>query len=278
MGVKIITDSTSDIPESIISDLDIEVVPLNIHIGQDNFKHGVDIGTDEFYTKLLTGSELPKTSQPSPGEFLDVYNKFLDQSDAIVSIHVTSKLSGTYNSAIQARSELNTNKKIEIIDSATVSMALGLIVIRAATIAKDGGSLEEVLKEIDDCCNNTEVLVVLDTLDYLEKGGRIGKASALIGSILSLKPILTVEDGIVGTFGKARTFTKAMNTLEEAIKGFTPVSDVSVFYSTDKSIADDMADRMSGIVEPDKLVISRIGPTVGTYAGPKAIAVAVIKK
>ena len=278
MAVKIITDSTSDIPESIVSDLDIEVVPLNIHIGQDNFKHGVDIGTDEFYTKLLTDSELPKTSQPSPGEFLEVYRKCLDDSDAIVSIHVTSKLSGTYNSAIQARSELNTNKKIEIIDSATVSMALGLIVIRAATIAKDGGSLEEVLKEIDDCCNNTEVLVVLDTLEYLEKGGRIGKASALIGSILSLKPILTVEDGIVGTFGKARTFTKAMNTLEEAIKGFTPVSDVSVFYSTDKSIADDMADRMSGIVEPDKLVISRIGPTVGTYAGPKAIAVAVIKK
>lgn len=278
MAVKIITDSTSDIPESIVSDLDIEVVPLNIHIGQDNFKHGVDIGTDEFYTKLLTDSELPKTSQPSPGEFLEVYRKCLDDSDAIVSIHVTSKLSGTYNSAIQARSELTTNKKIEIIDSATVSMALGLIVIRAATIAKDGGSLEEVLKEIEDCCNNTEVLVVLDTLEYLEKGGRIGKASALIGSILSLKPILTVEDGIVGTFGKARTFTKAMNTLEEAIKGFAPVSDVSVFYSTDKSIADDMADRMSGIVEPDKLVISRIGPTVGTYAGPKAIAVAVIKK
>ncbi len=278
MGVKIITDSTSDIPESIVSDLDIEVVPLNIHIGQDNFKHGVDIGTDEFYAKLLTGSELPKTSQPSPGEFLEVYRKCLDDSDAIVSIHVTSKLSGTYNSAIQAKSELSTNKKIEIIDSATVSMALGLIVIRAATIAKDGGNLEEVLKEIEDCCNNTEVLVVLDTLEYLEKGGRIGKARALIGSILSLKPILTVEDGIVGTFGKARTFAKAMNTLEEAIKGFTPVSDVAVFYSTDKSIADDMVDRMSGIVDSDKLVISRIGPTVGTYAGPKAIAVAVIKK
>ena len=278
MAVKIITDSTSDIPESIVSDLDIEVVPLNIHIGQDNFKHGVDIGTDEFYAKLLTGSELPKTSQPSPGEFLEVYRKCLDDSDAIVSIHVTSKLSGTYNSAIQAKSELSTNKKIEIIDSATVSMALGLIVIRAATIAKDGGNLEEVLKEIEDCCNNTEVLVVLDTLEYLEKGGRIGKARALIGSILSLKPILTVEEGIVGTFGKARTFTKAMNTLEEAIKGFAPVSDAAVFYSTDKSIADDMVDRMSGIVQPDKLVISRIGPTVGTYAGPKAIAVAVIKK
>tara|TARA_Y100000758_G_scaffold104914_1_gene73009 strand:+ start:1134 stop:1970 length:837 start_codon:yes stop_codon:yes gene_type:complete len=278
MGVKIITDSTSDIPESIISDLDIEVVPLNIHIGQDNFKHGVDIGTDEFYTKLLTGSELPKTSQPSPGEFLDVYNKFLDQSDAIVSIHVTSKLSGTYNSAIQAKSELNVTKSIEVVDSATVSMALGLIVIRAAKIAKDGGTLEEVLKEIEHCSSNTEVLVVLDTLEYLEKGGRIGKASALIGSILSLKPILTVEDGIVGTFGKARTFTKAMNNLEEAIKGFTPVSDASVFYSTDKGVADDMIDRLSGIVEPDKLVVSRIGPTVGTYAGPKAIAVAVIKK
>jgi len=278
MGVKIITDSTSDIPESIISDLDIEVVPLNIHIGQDNFKHGVDIGTDEFYTKLLTGSELPKTSQPSPGEFLDVYNKFLDQSDAIVSIHVTSKLSGTYNSAIQAKSELNITKPIEVVDSATVSMALGLIVIRAAKIAKDGGTLEEVLKEIEHCSSNTEVLVVLDTLEYLEKGGRIGKASALIGSILSLKPILTVEDGIVGTFGKARTFTKAMNSLEEAIKGFTPVSDASVFYSTDKGVADDMIDRLSGIVEPDKLVVSRIGPTVGTYAGPKAIAVAVIKK
>ena len=278
MGVKIITDSTSDIPESIISDLDIEVVPLNIHIGQDNFKHGVDIGTDEFYTKLLTGSELPKTSQPSPGEFLDVYNKFLDQSDAIVSIHVTSKLSGTYNSAIQAKSELNVTKPIEVVDSATVSMALGLIVIRAAKIAKDGGTLEEVLKEIEHCSSNTEVLVVLDTLEYLEKGGRIGKARALIGSILSLKPILTVEDGIVGTFGKARTFTKAMNSLEEAIKGFTPVSDASVFYSTDKGVADDMIDRLSGIVEPDKLVVSRIGPTVGTYAGPKAIAVAVIKK
>ena len=181
MGVKIITDSTSDIPESIVSELDIEVVPLNIHIGQDNFKHGIDIGTDEFYTKLLNGSELPKTSQPSPGEFLDVYNKFLDESDAIVSIHVTSKLSGTYNSAIQAKSELEATKPIEVVDSATVSMALGLIVIRAAKIAKNGGTLDQVLKEIEDCLSKSEVLVVLDTLEYLEKGGRIGKARALIG-------------------------------------------------------------------------------------------------
>ncbi len=278
MGVKIITDSTSDIPESVVSDLDIEVVPLNIHIGQDDFKHGVDIGTDEFYTKLLTGSQLPKTSQPSPGEFLDVYNKFLDKSDAIVSIHVTSKLSGTYNSAIQAKSELNTTKPIEIVDSATVSMALGLIVIRAAKLAKEGGTLEQVVKEIDECSRKSEVLVVLDTLDYLAKGGRIGKASALIGSILSVKPILTVADGVVDTFGKARTFTKAMNSLEEAIKGFTPVTDMSVFYSTDKNISDDMIGRLSGIVEADRLVVSRIGPTVGTYAGPKAIAVAVIKE
>ena len=278
MGVKIITDSTSDIPESIVSDLDIEVVPLNIHIGQDDFKHGVDIGTDEFYTKLLTGSQLPKTSQPSPGEFLDVYNKFLDKSDAIVSIHVTSKLSGTYNSAIQAKSELNTTKPIEIVDSATVSMALGLIVIRAAKLAKEGGTLEQVVKEIDECSRKSEVLVVLDTLEYLAKGGRIGKASALIGSILSVKPILTVADGVVDTFGKARTFTKAMNSLEEAIKGFTPVTDMSVFYSTDKNISDDMIGRLSGIVEADRLVVSRIGPTVGTYAGPKAIAVAVIKE
>tara|TARA_Y100000590_G_scaffold467189_1_gene645185 strand:+ start:2348 stop:3184 length:837 start_codon:yes stop_codon:yes gene_type:complete len=278
LGVKIITDSTSDIPESVVSDLDIEVVPLNIHIGQDDFKHGVDIGTDEFYTKLLTGSQLPKTSQPSPGEFLDVYNKFLDKSDAIVSIHVTSKLSGTYNSAIQAKSELNTTKPIEIVDSATVSMALGLIVIRAAKLAKEGGTLEQVVKEIDECSRKSEVLVVLDTLDYLAKGGRIGKASALIGSILSVKPILTVADGVVDTFGKARTFTKAMNSLEEAIKGFTPVTDMSVFYSTDKNISDDMIGRLSGIVEADRLVVSRIGPTVGTYAGPKAIAVAVIKE
>tara|TARA_A100001037_G_scaffold305415_1_gene345533 strand:+ start:5118 stop:5954 length:837 start_codon:yes stop_codon:yes gene_type:complete len=278
LGVKIITDSTSDIPESVVSDLDIEVVPLNIHIGQDDFKHGVDIGTDEFYTKLLTGSQLPKTSQPSPGEFLDVYNKFLDKSDAIVSIHVTSKLSGTYNSAIQAKSELNTTKPIEIVDSATVSMALGLIVIRAAKLAKEGGTLEQVVKEIDECSRKSEVLVVLDTLEYLAKGGRIGKASALIGSILSVKPILTVADGVVDTFGKARTFTKAMNSLEEAIKGFTPVTDMSVFYSTDKNISDDMIDRLSGIVEADRLVVSRIGPTVGTYAGPKAIAVAVIKE
>ncbi|MBK50598.1 MAG: fatty acid-binding protein DegV [Chloroflexi bacterium] len=278
MGVKIITDSTSDIPESVVSDLDIEVVPLNIHIGQDDFKHGVDIGTDEFYTKLLTGSQLPKTSQPSPGEFLDVYNKFLDKSDAIVSIHVTSKLSGTYNSAIQAKSELNTTKPIEIVDSATVSMALGLIVIRAAKLAKEGGTLEQVVKEIDECSRKSEVLVVLDTLEYLAKGGRIGKASALIGSILSVKPILTVADGVVDTFGKARTFTKAMNSLEEAIKGFTPVTDMSVFYSTDKNISDDMIGRLSGIVEADRLVVSRIGPTVGTYAGPKAIAVAVIKE
>ena len=278
MGVKIITDSTSDIPVSGVSDLDIEVVPLNIHIGQDDFKHGVDIGTDEFYTKLLTGSQLPKTSQPSPGEFLDVYNKFLDKSDAIVSIHVTSKLSGTYNSAIQAKSELNTTKPIEIVDSATVSMALGLIVIRAAKLAKEGGTLEQVVKEIDECSRKSEVLVVLDTLEYLAKGGRIGKASALIGSILSVKPILTVADGVVDTFGKARTFTKAMNSLEEAIKGFTPVTDMSVFYSTDKNISDDMIGRLSGIVEADRLVVSRIGPTVGTYAGPKAIAVAVIKE
>ena len=195
MTVKVITDSTADLPPALAEELGITVVPLNVHFGTEVYRDGVEITADEFYRRLVTASRLPTTSQPTPGDFLSAYDEMGQTTDEILSVHVSAKLSGTMNSATQAREEYGGACRIEIIDSLQGSMGLGMLAIAAAEAARRGDSLDDVVTETRAAIPKVGFIGLLDTLEYLEKGGRIGKAQAFMGSLLRIKPLLTIRDG-----------------------------------------------------------------------------------
>ena len=273
--IKIITDSTSDLPKEIAEELGIIVIPLNVHFGDEVYKDGVDIFPDEFYPRLEKSAELPKTSQPSIGDFINIYKPILDNGDQIISIHVSSKLSGTFNSASQAKSQLDENNSISIIDTKSVSMGVGLISIYAAKLIKSENlSLEEATKKITDIIDKTETIALVETLEFLQKGGRISKAKELIGNLLKVRPILKSEDGIIVQIGRERSRNKGISFLEQSAKTSSPLQYISIMYSTTPDEAQSLADKLSS--EEITPIIARLGPVIGTYAGPQALAIALI--
>ena len=183
MTIRIVTDSTSDLPPALASEHGIEVVPLNVHFANEVFKDGTEITPDQFFEKLIKGPIHPTTSQPSIGEFVDLYKKIAKKGDEIVSIHISQILSGTYNSALQASKNLESEINIHVIDSEQVSMSLGFSTIAAAQTANQGGSVEEVISAAESTADRSRFVVLLDTLEYLAKGGRIGKAQSLLGGL-----------------------------------------------------------------------------------------------
>ena len=267
--IKIITDSTSDLPKEIAEELGIIVIPLNVHFGDEVYKDGVDIFPDEFYPRLEKSAELPKTSQPSIGDFINIYKPILDNGDQIISIHVSSKLSGTFNSASQAKSQLDENNSISIIDTKSVSMGVGLISIYAAKLIKSENlSLEEATKKITDIIDKTETIALVETLEFLQKGGRISKAKELIGNLLKVRPILKSEDGIIVQIGRERSRNKGISFLEQSAKTSSPLQYISIMYSTTPDEAQNLADKLrSENITPS---IARLGRVIGTYACPQA--------
>lgn len=277
MTVKIVTDSTSDLPEDLVRELGITVVPLYVNFGQDSYRDGVDLKAEEFYDRLVKGPALPTTSQPTPADFTEVYRRLSQETDEIVSIHVSPKLSGTYNSAELGRAEMS-GARIELIDSLQASMGLGLIVIQAARAARRGARIDEVVNLTRDVIPRTNFFGVVDTLEYLHKGGRIGKAQALMGTLLSIKPIICCFDGEVHPKGKARTRRKALNQLFDIASEFTDIEEMAVCYSTTPEEAAAFTDRAAGICERQRIIGARIGPVIGTYLGPGAIAIGIIDR
>ena len=278
MTVKVITDSTSDLPQDLAESLGIELVPANIHFGNETFKDGVDLSNDDFYERLTHGDTFPTTSQPSPGELVQIYERLGKEADAIVSIHISSKLSGTYNSAVQGKQEANAECPIEVIDSQQGTMALGMAAIAAARVANDGGSADEVAAMARDAASRSVCSALLDTLEYLQKGGRIGKAGAMLGSLLKIKPIITIRDGEVQQLAKERTLNRALARLEQATRDLAPIEELSVMYTTERDDAVRVAGNLRDLLpEGKEPIIARIGPTVGVHAGPGAIGVGVLR-
>ena len=278
MAIKVVTDSTSDLPPELAKELDITVVPLNVMFGTETYKDNVDITADEFYERLQTGGVLPKTSQPSPGDFAQVYDEVGKDADGILSAHISAKLSGTYNSAVQAVGETEAACPIEVVDTAQVSMALGLVAVTAARAARDGATLEQARDAAVEAAGRARCFAAFDTLEYLEKGGRIGKASAMVGSMLKLKPMIVIRDGEVQPLAKPRTTAKAVARLQQVVRDLGSAEALCVMYSTTpdvaRKVADDLADVLPEGAEP---MITRFGPVIGTYAGPGAVGVGVVE-
>ena len=277
MAIKVVTDSTSDLDSAIAEDLGITIVPLNVHFGETVFKDRIDLNTDQFFDKLINGNVFPSTSQPSLGEFVDVYEEISQPGDVIISVHVSSKLSGTINSAQQAANTLEGTVDVKIVDTQQVSMTVGLSAIGAAQAAQDGKSVEDCIAIAESIASRSNFFALFDTLEYLEKGGRIGKARSLIGGLLKIKPILRVENGEIGQFNKARSRNMGMMKLEQAVRDLGKLDDIAIVYSTDGSDAEKLAGTVKELLPDNKTpFLNRVGPVIGTHAGPNLVAIAAV--
>ena len=278
MTVKVITDSTADLPPALAEGLGITVVPLNVHFGTEVYRDGVEITADEFYRRLVTASRMPTTSQPTPGDFLSAYDEMGQTTDEILSVHISAKLSGTMNSATQAREEYGGECRIEIIDSSQGSMGLGMLAIAAAEAARRGDNLDDVVTETRATIPKVGFIGLLDTLEYLEKGGRIGKAQAFMGSLLRIKPLLTIRDGEAHPLERARTRAKGVDRMCELVQEQMPLKDLAVVYTTTPDEARALAQRLQSYLPQGEVILSQVGPVVGTYLGPGVLGVAFRKQ
>lgn len=277
MAIRIVTDSVADLPPAIAGANDISVVPLYVMIGGESLRDGIDIGADEFYSRLARISKLPTTSQPSVFEFRTAYERLLDEGHHIVSIHVSSKLSGTMTSATQAKTSLGNPYQIEIVDSQLAGGALGLLAIDASRWAKGMNDHIEVAQRVRRAIAANSGYVVVDTLKYLQMGGRIGKAQALVGGMLSFKPIVCIRDGEVHPVERPRTRNRAVARLTTIVRESAPIRMLHLSYTTGRDGAMAIRDDLSSLVPPDQILESRLGPVLGTHLGPNALSVALTR-
>ncbi|MBM3948631.1 MAG: DegV family protein [SAR202 cluster bacterium] len=277
MPVKIVTDSLADLPQDVAKSLGIEVVPLFVRFGTEEFKDRVSLSADEFYRRLLSG-QTPSTAVPAVGEFVEVYERLANNGDSIVSIHVSSKVSGTFNSAVQGAKQASVKCPIEVMDSLQASIALGLIVMAAAKSAMRGDTHAEVVQVAKGAMERSQCVTMLDTLEYLEKGGRIGKAQALLGSLLSFKPMIGLRDGEVHAFDRPRTRAKGLARLRQYAAEWSPAEGYCLMHSTTPDEAQKLLDELrSSISSQWPPFVARYGPGLGTYVGPGALGIAVLR-
>jgi len=271
MAVKIVTDSSADLPAQIVQELGITVVPLYVRFGEEVYRDRVDISEDEFYQRLQHDPIHPSTTQPTPQDFVDVYQKLSQEADGIVSIHISAKLSGTCNAALQGKELSGVTCPIEVVDSQALTMALGMVVIAAAKLANMGKGLEEVMTEVKQAIATTHLLGLFDTLKYVALGGRIGKAKALLGSILNVKPLLSLQDGETVPAGQARTRSKGIDRLFDFVKSATDIEDLAVVYNTTSQEAQALVERVGSVFDSKRIYLATVGPTLGVHMGPGAL-------
>ena len=275
MAIRIVTDSTADLPAEVAASLDIAVVPLYVHFGDEQLRDGVDISSEEFFERLQRESRTPTTSQPPAGVFRDLYRELAADGSEIVSIHISSKLSGTFASAQQGAAGLD-GTEVRLVDSGAASMALGMAAIAAAEAVRRGESVDGVVAAAEDILARTQMLIIFDTLEYLRRGGRIGRGMELIGTLARLKPIATIRDGELAGAGRVRTKSKA---IEEVLRRFSevrPLERAAVVHATTPDESDYVVERLRGLAPGVPITQGRIGPVVGVHAGPGVLGVTVV--
>ena len=276
MSVAVVVDSTSDIPEHTRQELGITEVPLLIMFGREQFRDGIDISNDEFYARLVESNVHPTTSQPSAGDFAEAYERLAKDHEGIVSIHLGGKLSGTVRSAQQA-AEMVPGVPVRVIDSGSVSMGMGFLGIEAAQMARAGKSLDEIAAAVEAMVPRIVLWAVLDSLKYLERGGRIGKGRALLGTLLNVKPMIYIR-GEVLPGERVRSHKKAIARMEELASAEAPYKHLAVLYSTGLQYAEELADRLATIHPRAQIVVSQLTGVIGVHGGPGVLGVTGIKE
>ncbi len=274
MRVGVVTDSTSDLPAEVAEDLGITIVPAQIQFGDKAYRDGVDMGNEEFYRRLRASDILPKTSPASIGTFRETYRRLSAQAESIISIHVASNLSATHDVAKMASAD--SPCPVVVVDSQTASMACGLLAIIAARAARGGASLSEVEALVREAVPHTITLAVFGTLEYLARGGRIGRAQAFLGSALKMHPILAIKAGQVIPMERVRTRPKAVERLCQIVESFGIPREMAVMWTTDPQASQDLARRLSSVFPEERMYRASIGPSMGSQVGPDALGVALI--
>jgi DegV family protein with EDD domain len=277
MTVKVVTDSLSDITADMAKELGITVVPVYVRFGKEVYRDRVEITTDEFYYRLTHDTNWPTTTQPTPNDFVKVYNKLAEETDEILVVTLSKKLSGTYESALHAKGLMDKKCRIEVIDSLTVVMGLGLIVISVAKAVQSGVSLDEAVELVRRAIPRSHPIMFFDTLKYLAKGGRIGKAQGLLGSLLSVNPILTMKDGEVSPLTRVRSRAAGMDYLYNFAADFPRIEELAVEHATTPGQADELVERLSSVFPKERIYRSTVSPVIGTYTGPKVLSISVLE-
>lgn len=274
MKVKVLTDSTSDLPPDITKDLDIGIVPIYVRFGETIYRDGVELSSDDFYAKLDSSPVHPATSQPPPEDFLQAFRSSAQSSDGVISIHVSSKISGTYNSAQLARKMLEDEKPIEVVDSRFNSAGLGLVVIAAARAAKAGGSLAEVLAETHRAIVQINMFGMFNTMKYLALSGRVSKSIATAADFLDVKPLLTFKDGEIVRAGFVRTLAKGMERLYDYVSRKVNVQEIAIVHSAHPEWAGQLKQRLGNLFDEKKILVSQLGAALGVHGGKGVLLVA----
>ena len=278
LAVRIVTDSTADMSPHLARELGVSVVPLSVIFGDEVFKEGIHIGHDLFYDKLVRSKVLPTTSAPSVGDFLEVYEPLLAETDEIVSIHLSSKLSATYNNALQAAQQLSERgARIEVVDSQLVSLGMSFVVAAAARAATGGAGCDEIKTIVEGIVPRVRILVVLDTLEYVRRGGRIGRARAFLGNMLRVKPLLYIRDGEVHPGERVRTKAQALERVFQIVTSYPRVVEAAVAYSTNPQEAEEVSRRLREAMPGVAVSMARLGPVIGVHGGPGVLGVGVLE-
>jgi len=277
MAVRVVSDSACDLPAETCAALGIEIVPLTIRFGSDEYVDRTELSTEDFWTKLQSSPVLPETAAPSVGAFEEAFRALHDAgADGIVCVNLSAHLSATMQSAQLAAKALDGLCPIEIIDSASASMGIGILAMHAARRAAEGADVATIAREVNERRERQTLYATLDTLEYLKKGGRIGGAQAMIGSMLSIKPIITVLNGAVEQAGKVRTRSKALNFILEKVPAGR-VESICVLHSGASDIEEFLA-KLRPKVEGAEIVVGTVGPVVGVHVGPGAVGVTWIER
>jgi DegV family protein with EDD domain len=275
--VKIVTDSTAYLSQAMVKEHDVKVVPLCVHFADADFKEGRELSTADFYARLKEAPELPTTSQPSPGEFKEVFEELVGAGHEVVTLTISSKLSGTWNSAMTAKGEMP-NDGISVVDTLSTSVGLQLMVQEAIQAAEEGATRREIVDRIEAMKKGMHILFVVDTLEYLAKGGRIGNAKAFLGTLLKVKPILVLQEGAIEPLEQVRSKRKAqarmLNLIEEYLGDRGPQAKVALAQALVPDEAKALSIELQGRLGCREPLISEIGPVVGTHTGPGVIAIA----
>ncbi|HBV87867.1 MAG TPA: DegV family protein [Desulfosporosinus sp.] len=274
--IALVTDSTADLTEEVKKDCDVHVIPLKVRFGEQEYTDG-ELSSEDFYRRLMEENVLPKTSQPTPEEFERLYSELLEEYQEVISVHISSALSGTFNAAHLAKEKFK--EKIHLVDSKTISLGAGLMLMEAARNIKAGHETEWILESLKKARLNIETLFTLNTLEYLQKGGRIGKVQGFMGALLNIKPIIRVgDDGVYHTYGKAHSQKKALDNVVQAYKdlakGRKPIHLV-VVHGAAKKAGVYLKEALEYAFQIPTTVFTQVGPVIGVHTGPGTVGAAI---
>jgi len=276
--IRVVTDSACDLSADLAASKDVTVVPLSIRFGSEEFVDGSTLSTDEFWARCKASSVLPETSAPSPGAFQEAFVAAADNGyDGVLCINLSSEVSATYQAATAAAKAVGDRIPVRTVDSRSLTMGLGLMALDAAELAAEGAALDELLDRVTSLIPRTQVYGVVDTLEHLEKGGRIGGARALLGSLLSIKPVVTLIDGRVEEESKQRTRARSLRYLADKAKDSPPISRMAVCNGAAPDI-DEVLGLLEGVPSDHSLVVTDLGPVVGTHTGPGTVGLCIVTR